>query len=358
MRQRTGRDAESSGVSSSGTELDQEDTVYVILSREKRWSILSGASAKKDERARKVVLQAIREGKLEASFGKCVVNHSRLHKLHSVLNATTELKPPLQLDDLQLALIESSFEGDVTRLQSASYIRRVLIDLKRNTLLTDVNAVSTMLDNPNLTLDEVLFAEESCLWEHEECAPIRSVADIVQPNEYLVDLEVVPIPNTATQLSQLLASISENPSNGPDDLIFLASTNLGESVLVYYLQRSFVPRVNVTAAVEFPLRMKPIQIDRSQETLEPDRLAPRSAQRPRFATVRAKAFMFLISHRGGSLKSLLDNIQAGPNPVNVEQTFTFQVNEDHAVALIVTNPADYDKLLELTAKFGEYDNTP
>ena len=304
---------------------------------------------------KRTLCDMIAEGQEVCSENLSVVNHAELHTLHDFLSQAIGEPMDLQLQDLHRGLCASHFES--TFGQGSRYVYQLTIsDLHHSNFLTgnlDAEALNTKLKHLSAEdVDSFLCGElHSAKVTDDEIGPplggffsrYHKRPVTVSPNveEHFVRLGLVTSPDSPGELAKILAQLSK--VNGTVHLTpgFVASANLGDSALVYLMDRAALPlpgRISA-AALRQPLKVA----DQKLGWLD-------AARQIDCTPTEVRALMIPIQNAGpsGGLSSDLESVlgafsrpDARPK-VNIEQFFLVELDDQHDLVLVVVKQGSWE----------------
>jgi hypothetical protein len=277
---------------------------------------------------RRTMFEVVREGQELAQNGQIIVDHERLQQLHDFLQRATDQRLDLSLADLHVGLCRSYFGVDLPRGEYLYPLIRA--DIKKNELIPPEELRSlTSRRRIIRALARKGLADAYFVDRQRDSRPGR------EAKPYLVDLAMITLADYPGQLAALL----RRAKAAGIDLALLASVNLGESVLVYMLNRRFIPS-------QLDQGVGPLTVSRTPAAIQKWDKWLSGLRRSHVDVNEIQAAMFAIPHRAGGLLKIVKPLRGKKNgPVNIEQAFAFPRGKSVAVALLLVRPGDWSQLL-------------
>lgn len=374
-------------------------TPYVLLSRNKQ------ERARLSQNIVRLVYEMILEGQIALERGAGVLDHARLQPMFDTLRGQIDPRLDISLADVKLGILRSKYIPELLPNSQPIYewILKDLIDYgffkstpARQTMQTGLRetesqqgAASTpargqesspeatdfdVLEalehaNPRI-VDKEYFTGATRLMKYKRATSTIVGDDHITPQKYedvvedmralQFDLRAIPVPNHSGELRQLVA---KKPTLLPASLPLLASSSLGDSVLVYVIN----PGVGGTVTLPSGLTL----LKNNGEPEQRYRISALEGSEPgsAFLGPSIPALIAEIDDEGEGLSGLLQKIN-----VNIELAFTvrrpgnksllvFVVDEPNLVRIwLAHNSLDSNEIQYLpkspfTANEGDVDSS-
>lgn len=314
---------------------------------------------------RRTICEMVKEGQLATQESQGVVNHAHLHKLHGFLQAAIGSRVELHLEDIHLGICRSRFEamfpvdGDVEhRLAILElYVNGFIRDKQRQEFGDALNknasgSEAIIKQALEATKPQVIYhdpddTEEQFFRRFYRAPDTEPEGDAGRKDidPFLHTLVMVPLPDRPGQLADLLSELEKERPTGKMDLAMVATANLGDSALVYLLNRKDLIGLDTVSP---ELVGKPF-VRKSSSTAWVQSLREQG-----FDPTEIKAFMVPLQHQAGGLLSVVKTlVGAEDGGVNLEQVFAFPLSETIAVAFLISKQEDRPELYRrLTGQGG------
>ena len=172
---------------------------------------------------------------------------------------------------------------------------------------------------------------------YQVCSPaVNAQRTAAEAQQYLHSLFLVSLSDRPGRLAELLQKLQAEEHAKRIDLALVATENLGDSALVYLLDRQALPQIETpTALVHGQLlerRIHPIDgLERMRQT--------------GVDAIEIKAFIIAVQHEPGSLHEVISKLRGTESDVNLEQVFAFPLSHDLAIAILIVRQDQQQEVL-------------
>jgi len=342
------------GATDTANVKSRRSAIYVLLARYEL-----GARPAVPYNWRRTICEMIAEGQAAGLDNISVINHAQLHIVHRFLEHAITPKLSLQLEDIHLALCRGDFTPGIPGDKKVAH-GLIIEELVRGGFLSpekgerftkklkapEADRAQMLWDalretDPPALYDGITEDTDEHFFEYfaKPQAGEQPGGEVQEVHSYLHTITVVPLTDQPGELEKLLKQLKRQEGGRPTaNLVLLASANLGDSALVYLLNKHGLPGVAEMESVPegIPL-LAPTRADSWIAALEQGKYHP----------VKIKAFIVPIRHKPGGLLAAIQTLAPtqSQSGINIEEVFAFPITDHSALAVIIVRRHDWQKTL-------------